>query len=57
MFSLFFCVEGPAAFWPDFDMCGVCFFVSFLGVLRPGESALHSIGTALIVYCISIQTN
>lgn len=26
-----FCVEVPAAFWPDFDMCSVCFFVSFLG--------------------------
>ncbi len=38
-------------------ICAVCVFCFFPGVLSPGESALHSIGTALIVYCISIQTN
>lgn len=35
-------------------ICAVCVFCFFPGVSCPGESALHSIGTALIVYCIYI---
>lgn len=38
-------------------ICAVCIFCFFPAVLSAGESALHSTGTALIVYCIYVQTN
>ncbi|TDH08365.1 hypothetical protein EPR50_G00096540 [Perca flavescens] len=56
LFSFCFCVLFCVFLLPLglILICAVCVFCFFPGVSCPGESALHSIGTALIVYCIYI---